>query len=67
MARKRLYDLLSVLPVDSRTLLRAVEREGIKVTYVGKSGPLVSAEDFERIRDEGIPYHQDRMTTKGIR
>lgn len=68
MSHRRLYDLLAVYPVDSRTLLRAVKAAGYKVTYVGpRSGPLVSDEDYEKIKDEGIPYYKDRMTEEGIR
>lgn len=67
MPRKRLFDLLSELPVDARTLERSVRKCGIRVTRIGRSGPLVEEADFERIRDEGIPYYQDKMTTKGIR
>lgn len=67
MTRKRLYDILTEIPVDSRTLLRAVRRDGMKVTYIGKSGPLVSEADYERIKHEGIPYYQDRMTNQGIK
>lgn len=68
MPKRRLYDLLTVFPVDSRTLLGAVKAAGYRVTYIGpKSGPLISEEDFETIKDEGIPYHKDTMTEEGIR
>lgn len=64
---RRLYDLLSSLPVDARTLRKGAKRKGIKIITVGKSGPLIEESDFQKILTEGIPYHQDRMTTKGIR
>lgn len=67
MPRKRLYDLLSELPVDARTLEKSVKKSGIRITRIGRSGPLVSEDDFERIRREGIPYYQDKITTEGIR
>lgn len=67
MPRKRLFDLLREIPVDPRTLERAVRESGICITRVGQSGPLVEIEDFDRIRREGIPYYKDRMTTKGLR
>jgi hypothetical protein len=64
---RRLYDLLQSLPVDARTLRKGATRKGIKIITVGNSGPLVETDDFNKILTEGIPYHQDRMTTKGIR
>ena len=67
MPHKRLYDLLNVLPVDKRTLLAGAKSHGIKVIYIGKSGPLVSAADYQRIETKGIPYYKDKMTKKGIR
>jgi hypothetical protein len=67
MDMKRLYDLLSVLPVDKRTLKKAVKAAGIKLVYIGGSGPLVTAQDFESIKTAGIPYYRAKMTTKGIR
>ncbi|PXA04819.1 hypothetical protein DDZ13_06545 [Coraliomargarita sinensis] len=67
MPRKRLFDLLGEIPVDPRTLEKAVRESGIRITRVGRSGPLVSQEDFERIQREGIPYYKDKITTEGIR
>jgi hypothetical protein len=68
MPRRRLYDLLSTFPVDSRTLLRAVKSSGIKVVYIGRrSGPFITAEDFDQIKEHGIPYYKDKMTKEGIR
>lgn len=67
MPRKRLFDLLNELPVDARTLERAVKKAGMRVMRIGKSGPLVEEADFERIRKDGIPYYKDKMSTKGIR
>jgi hypothetical protein len=68
MPKRRLYDLLQVFPVDSRTLRRAVKAAGYQIHYIGKrSGPLISEEDFEKIRDNGIPYYKDTMTKNGIK
>lgn len=68
MPKRRLYDLLHVFPVDSRTLRKAVKAAGYRVTYISqRSGPLISQEDFEQIREDGIPYYKDKMTKEGIR
>lgn len=67
MPRKRLYDLQEFFPVDTRTLKRAAQDAGVKITTCGKSGPLIDAEAFEMIKDEGFDYYKDRMTTEGIR
>lgn len=67
MPRKRLNELLAFFPVDARTLRKATESAGVKITTCGRSGPLIELEDFEKIKEEGFEYYKDRMTTKGIR
>jgi len=66
MSLVRLLDLLSEIPVDPRTLETAVKKAGVRVHRVGRSGPLVSEADFQTIRENGIEYYKDKMTTKGI-
>lgn len=67
MPRKRLNDLLAFFPVDARTLRKATENAGVKITTCGRSGPLIEVEDFENIKTNGFDYYKDRMTTEGIR
>lgn len=67
MPRRRLNDLLDTFPVDSRTLLKAAKKAGLKISTCGRSGPLIDMADFENLKNEGFEYYKDRMTTEGIR